>query len=127
MPQLTRDELVTIARDTLYATVGVSVLAYQQLEQGRQQLAERLSARYGVGKQQVDQLIGAVEVQMSTLDERLKVLERQIDDMLDAVQERLPEQAGDAFAKARQVTADARKAATEAGAKLTTLVRDAAA
>jgi hypothetical protein len=127
MPQLTRDELVTIARDTLYATVGVSVLAYQQLEQGRQQLAERLSARYGVGKQQVDQLIGAVEVQMSTLDERLKVLERQIDDALDAVQERLPEQAGDAFAKARQVTADARKAATEAGAKLTTLVRDAAA
>jgi hypothetical protein len=127
MPQLTRDELVTIARDTLYATVGVSVLAYQQLEQGRQQLAERLSARYGVGKQQVDQLIGAVEVQMSTLDERLKVLERQIDDVLDAVQERLPEQAGDAFAKARQVTADARKAATEAGAKLTTLVRDAAA
>jgi hypothetical protein len=127
MRQLTRDELVTIARDTLYATVGVSVLAYQQLEQGRQQLAERLSARYGVGKQQVDQLIGAVEVQMSTLDERLKVLERQIDDVLDAVQERLPEQAGDAFAKARQVTADARKAATEAGAKLTTLVRDAAA
>jgi hypothetical protein len=127
MPQLTRDELVTIARDTLYATVGVGVLAYQQLEQGRQQLAERLSARYGVGKQQVEQLIGAVELQMSTLDERLKVLERQIDGVLDAVQERLPDQAGDAFAKARQVTADARKAATEAGGKLTTMVRDAAA
>ena len=127
MPQLTRDELVTIARDTLYATVGVGVLAYQQLEQGRQQLAERLSARYGVGRQQVEQLIGAVEVQMNTFDERLKVLERQIDGVLDAVQERLPDQAGEAFAKARQVTADARKAATEAGGKLTTLVRDAAA
>jgi hypothetical protein len=62
MPQLTRDELTRVIRDTLYATVGVGVLTVQQLDQAR-----------------------------------------------------------------RQVGAEACKAATEAGAKLTSFVRDAAA
>lgn len=127
MPQLNRDELTKILRDTLYATVGVGVLTVQQLDQVRRQAAERLSTHYGAGKQQVDQLMAAVEDQMRNLDTRVKVLEHQLDVVLDSVQGRLPEQAGDAFAKARQVGAEARKAATEAGEKLTSFVRDAAA
>ena len=127
MPQLNRDELTRIIRDTLYATVGVGVLTVQQLDHMRRQLAERLSTRYGVGRHQVDQLIAVVEDQMGNLDARMKVLERQLDGLLDSVQERLPEQAGDALATARQVGAEARKAAIEAGEKLTSLVRDSAA
>ena len=64
---------------------------------------------------------------MSNLDARMKVVERQLERLLDSVQERLPEQAGDALAKARQVGAEARKAAAEAGEKLTSFVRDSAA
>jgi chaperonin cofactor prefoldin len=127
MPQLNRDELTKIIRDTLYATVGVGVLTVQQLDQARRQLAERLSTPYGVGKHQVDQLVAVVEDQMSNLDARMKVLERQLDGLLDSVQQRLPEQAGDALAKARKAGAEARKAATEAGEKLTSFVRDSAA
>lgn len=127
MSQLNREELTRIIRETLYATVGVGVLTVQQLDQVRRQLAERLSTHYGVGRHQVDQLIAAVEEQMTTIDARVKVLEHQLDALLDSVQERLPEQAGDAFAKARQVGADARKAATEAGGKLTSFVRESAA
>lgn len=127
MPQLTRDDLTRIIRDTLYATVGAGVLTVQQLDQVRRRLAERLSTDLGVGKHQVEQLIAVVEDQMSNLDARMKVLERQLDGVLDSVQDRLPDQAGDAFAKARQVGAEARKAATEAGEKLTSFVRDSAA
>jgi ABC-type transporter Mla subunit MlaD len=127
MPQLNRDELTTIIRDTLYATIGVGVLTVQQLDQARRQLAERLSTHFDVSKHQVDQLVAAVEDQMTNLDARLKVLERQLDGLLDSVQQRLPEQAGDALAKARKAGAEARKAATEAGEKLTSFVRDSAA
>jgi hypothetical protein len=127
MPQLTRDDLTRIIRDTLYATVGVGVLTVQQLDEVRRRLAERLSTDLGVGKHQVEQLIAVVEDQMSNLDARMKVLERQLDGALDSVQQRLPDQAGDAFAKARQVGAEARKAATEAGEKLNAFMRDAAA
>jgi hypothetical protein len=127
MPQLTRDDLTRIIRDTLYATVGAGVLTVQQLDQVRRRLAERLSTDLGVGRHQVEQLIAVVEGQMSNLDARMKVLERQLDGVLDSVQERLPDQAGDTFAKARQVGAEARKAATEAGEKLTSFVRDSAA
>jgi hypothetical protein len=127
MPQLTRDDLTRIIRDSLYATVGAGVLTVQQLDQVRRRLAERLSTDFGVGRHQVEQLIAVVEGQVSNLDARMKVLERQLDGVLDSVQERLPDQAGDAFAKARQVGAEARKAATEAGEKLTSFVRDSAA
>ncbi len=127
MPQLDRDELTTIIRDALNATVGVGVLTVQQLDQARRQLAERLSTQYGGGKHQVDQLVAAVEDQMTNLDARMKVLDRQLDGVLDSVQDRIPHQAGDALAKARQVGAEARKAATEAGEKLTSFVRDSAA
>ena len=64
---------------------------------------------------------------LADVDRRPVVLERQLDGLFDSVQERLPEQAGDALAKARQIGAEARKAATEAGEKLTSIVRDAAA
>jgi hypothetical protein len=43
MPQLNRDELTKILRDTFHATVGAGVLTVQQLDQVRRQLAERLS------------------------------------------------------------------------------------
>jgi len=127
MAQLNRDELTTIIRDTVHATVGLGVLTVQQLDQVRRQLAERLSTHHGLGQHQVDQLVAVVEEQMTNLDARMKVLERQLDGLFDSVQERLPEQAGDALAKARQVGAEARRAATEAGEKLTSFVRDSAA
>jgi histone H3/H4 len=43
MPQLDRDEIVKIAKDAAYAVVGVGVLAVEQLDKVRQELAERVS------------------------------------------------------------------------------------
>ena len=127
MPQVTRDELTQAAKDAIYATVGVGVLTVQQFATFRRQITERLSAQYGVGKDQVEQLITTVEAQLRTVDDRVKVLETQIDGLLDSMQDRLPEQAGEVFVRARKAATEARKAATEASEKLTNLVRDAAA
>jgi hypothetical protein len=43
MPQLDRDEIVKVAKDAAYAVVGVGVLAVEQLDKVRQELAERVS------------------------------------------------------------------------------------
>ncbi|HEY8093237.1 MAG TPA: hypothetical protein VID93_05620 [Acidimicrobiales bacterium] len=127
MPQVTREELTQAVKDALYAIVGVGVLTVQQLATYRQQMTERLSAQYGVGKDQVEQLITTVDAQLRTVDARVKVLETQIDGLLDSMQDRLPEQAGEVLVRARKAATEARKAATEAGEKLTNRVRDTAA
>ena len=89
--------------------------------------AERLSAQYGVGKDQVDQLITVVEAQLRTVDARVKVLETQFDGLLDSCRTACPSRRARCSPGPARPRADARKAATEAGEKLTSLVRDAAA
>jgi ABC-type transporter Mla subunit MlaD len=139
MPKAERDDTVAqiteqitkILQDAFYATVGAGVLTVQHLDGVRRQVTEHLSARMGTqlgaGKEQVAQLVQAVEEQLRSVDDRVKVLEGQLDTLLDSVQDRLPEQAGDALAKARKVSADARRAAAETGEKLAGFVRSAAA
>ena len=88
-----------------------------------QQLTRRGSGRapvthYGVGKHQVGQLVAVVEDQTSSLDACMKA-RAPARRPLHSVQERLPEQAGDAPPRLAQVGAEACKAATEAGWKLT--------
>jgi hypothetical protein len=135
MPTIDRDDLVAqiskVLQDTFYATVGAGVLTVQHLDGIRRQVTEQLSDRFGTqldaGKDQVAQLARAVEEQLRSVDDRVKVLEGQIDTLLDSLQGRLPEQAGEALARARKVSADARRAATETGEKLAGFVRSAAA
>jgi prophage DNA circulation protein len=135
MPTTDRDDLVAqiskALQDAFYATVGAGVLTVQHLDGIRRQVTEQLSDRFGTqldaGKDQVAQLVQAVEEQLRSVDDRVKVLEGQIDTLLDSVQGRLPEQAGEALARARKVSADARRAATETGEKLAGFVRSAAA
>jgi hypothetical protein len=117
MPTTDRDDLVAqiskALQDAFYATVGAGVLTVQHLDGIRRQVTEQLSDRFGT--------------QLDAGNDRVKVLEGQIDTLLDSVQGRLPEQAGDALARARKVSADARRAATETGEKLAGFVRSAAA
>jgi uncharacterized protein (DUF885 family) len=122
-----REDLATFAKNSLYVTVGVGVVGVQQLDALRREIAIRLSTQVGTGREQVDQLVGTVEAQIRNLDERVKALELDLAKALDTVQEKLPEPAGDVFAKARKATADARKAATEAGERIGGFVRDVAA
>jgi hypothetical protein len=80
MPQLDRDEIVKVAKDAAYAVVGVGVLAVEQLDKVRQELAERVST-----------------------------------------------EASDLVTKARKVSTDARRAASDAGQQVRRFVlRDAA-
>ena len=88
---------------------------------------DRFGTQFGVGKDQIAQLVQTVEEQLRSVDDRVKVVEGQLDTLLDTVQGRLPEQAGEALARARKVSADARRAAAETGEKLAGFVRSAAA
>ncbi len=135
MPTSDRDDVVAqitkTLQDAFYATVGAGVLTAQQLDGlGRQitdQLSDRFGNQFGVGKDQIAQLVQTVEEQLSSVDDRVKVVAGQLDTLLDTAQGRLPEQAGEALARARKVSADARRAAAETGEKLAGFVRSAAA
>ena len=135
MPTSDRDDVVAqitkTLQDAFYATVGAGVLTAQQLDGLRRQITDQLSDRFGtqfgVGKDQIAQLVLTVEEQLRSVDDRVKVVEGQLDTLLDTVQGRLPEQAGEALARARKVSADARRAAAETGEKLAGFVRSAAA
>jgi hypothetical protein len=139
MPTTDRDDAVArltaqiskTLQDAFYATVGAGVLTVQHLDGIRRQLTEQVSDRFGTqldaGKVQMAQLVDAVEEQLRSVDDRLRVVEGQIDTLLDSVQGRLPEQAGEALARARKVSADTRRAAAQTGDRLAGFVRSAAA
>lgn len=109
MSNINRDELAATAtrvgRDALHVGVGAVVLAFQQLQVQRREIEKALQSRAGGGRESVESLTtnvrGTAEEQLRQLDERVTALETRIDGALDAVQERLPEQARDLLQQAR--------------------------
>ena len=138
MPTSDRDDLVALTakiskslQDAFYGTVGAGVVTVQHLDGIRRQATEQFTDRFGTelgaGKDQVAQLLKAGEEQLRSVDDRVKVLEGQIDTLLDSVQGRLPELAGEALARARKVSTDVRRAAAETAELLPGSVRSAVA
>ena len=97
MPELNVDTAATVARDALYAAVGLGVIAFQRAQVRRQEL-----------KKQVGKLGEAVEDRMKLVEERLDDVEDQVERLLDTLEERLPEQARDVVRTARVAARDAR-------------------
>jgi hypothetical protein len=102
------DDIQKMLTDAVYVTVGLGVLTVQQLQSRSRELVDAFRAQLGTGKTQAEDLVKAVEAQLRTVDDRVKVLEERFGAALDDVQSRLPEPAGDWFGKAREAADTAR-------------------
>jgi ElaB/YqjD/DUF883 family membrane-anchored ribosome-binding protein len=102
------DDLQKVLTDAFYVTVGLGVVTVQQLHDRSRELVEAFRDQLGAGKVQAEDLVKAVEAQLRTVDDRVKVLEERLGAALDDVQARLPEPAGDWFGRARDAAETAR-------------------
>ena len=112
------DKVLGILRDAAYVVIGFGVLTVQQVQVRRRDLVKQLNdqavvKQLGLGKDQVDELVKGLETRLSSLDERLDQLETKLDtaveSILDAVGDKLPEQAGAFLGQAHEVAKAARK------------------
>ncbi len=93
------DRLVNAAKDSLYVSVGLGVIAFQRAQVRRHELSNGAEP-VGLAK-----LIGD---NLKMADERLQDAEERIDAVLDEVETRLPPPARDAMAAARSAAREAR-------------------
>lgn len=114
LPGVDTDKVLGLMRDAAYVVIGLGVLGVQQAQVRRRELVDRLGdqpvvQQLGLGKDQVEELVKGLEARFSQLDERLDQLEGKIDAAVDALGERLPEQAGAFLGQAHEVAKAARK------------------
>jgi hypothetical protein len=108
------DKLLGVLRDAAYVVIGFGVLTVQQAQVRRRELTAKLAdhevtTQLGLGKEQVDDLVKALEARVGQLDTRLDQLEGKIDQAVEALGDRLPEQAGQLLGQAHEVAKAARK------------------
>jgi hypothetical protein len=96
-------------RDAAYITVGLGVVAVEQVQARRRQLVEAISIRFGASKTHVETLLGTFEARMAKMDEQVDAVEARVDMIVDRLEGVLPEQAGVLFGHARDLTKGARK------------------
>jgi hypothetical protein len=96
---LSADRLVNAAKDSLYVSVGLGVIAFQRAQVRRNELTNGADP-VGLGK-----LIGD---NLKMVDERMQDAEERIDAVLDEVETKLPPPARDAMAAARSAAREAR-------------------
>jgi hypothetical protein len=121
------DKFAGLARDTAYVLIGASLLTVQQLQVRRRELAgaigknpvvqqinatqlstEQLSMKQ-LSMKQLDDIMNRLESGLGQLDERFETLEARIDEVVAAIEDRLPEQAGQLLGQAHDAAKAARK------------------
>jgi hypothetical protein len=100
------EKLIAAIRDAAYTTVGFGVLAFQQAQVRRQELAGKIAERFGVNKTQVEEMIKSVESRIAKLDDRF---EARLDETVGKLEDRLPAPAGKVLGQAHGVAKAARK------------------
>lgn len=113
LPTFDVDKLVELAKDAVYVTVGVGVLAFQKAQVRRRELVKLLDERIGSGKPQLEDLVKSFETRMKELDQRFVEFESKLDTMVEQAESRLPEPAGEALHKAYDVARTARQQVRE--------------
>jgi hypothetical protein len=108
MSEISFDSVSNAAKDALYVTVGLGVIAFQKAQVRRQELKKQLEAQYGDARQNVQKATKAAEERLRTVEERLEGLEARWDEVLDQVEQRLPDQAREGVHQARTAAKDAR-------------------
>jgi len=114
--RLIPEDLTKLAKDVLYVSVGLGVIAAQKLQVRRREL----EAQVGDARTQFQSLGKVVEDRVKVVEERLEGIEARFDALLDQLEERLPDQA-------REVAKQARTAAKEARSPARTLIGRGAA
>jgi hypothetical protein len=116
------DKFAGLARDTAYVLIGAGLLTVQQLQVRRREIAGTI-AKNPVVKQinatqlptkqlptkQLTDIMNRLESELGQLDERFDTLEARIDEVVAAIEDRLPEQAGQLLGQAHDTAKAARK------------------
>lgn len=116
------DKFAGLARDTAYVLIGAGLLTVQQLQVRRRELAGTIGENPVVKQISATQLptnqlptmqfadiLTRLESGLGQLDERFDAIEARIDDAVAAIEDRLPEQAGQLLGQAHDAAKAARK------------------
>lgn len=109
LPTIDADKVVEFAKDAVYVTVGIGVLAYQKAQVRRQELTTFVNERLGSSKTQLEELKKTFEARINEFDQRVVELEHKLDGIVEQVEGRLPEPAGEALHKAYDAARTARQ------------------
>lgn len=114
LPGIDAERVRTLVRDAAYVAIGLGVLTVQQANLRRRELVARLSdspvtAQLGIDTTQVEELVSRLEDRLVQVDERFEALEDRLDHVVEAIEDRLPEQAGQLLGQAHEIAKAARK------------------
>lgn len=116
-PKTAAEDLTKLAKDALYVSVGLVVLAVQKVQVQRAELRQQVTKQVNEARTELSKLL---DDRVKLVEERLEDVEARFDTLLDQLEERLPEQA-------RGVAQQARTAAKEARTQARTLISRGAA
>jgi len=115
-PKSAAEDLTKLAKDVLYVSVGLGVIAAQKAQVRRREIREQL----GDPRAQFKSISKLFDDRVKVVEERLEGVETRFEALLDQLEERLPEQA-------REVAQQARTAAKEARTQARSLIGRGAA
>jgi hypothetical protein len=102
------EDITKVAKDALYITVGLGVIAFQKAQVQRRELGNQLRGQADGARSQLGSVTKLVDERVQSVEDRLDVLEDRLESLLDGIEERLPEQARDLAKQVRQAAKDAR-------------------
>jgi hypothetical protein len=108
------ERLVAVLRDAAYVVIGFGVLTVQQAQVRRRELADKLAAhpavqQLGATREQLEEFLGGFETRIADLDARIDAFESKLDDVVEQVERKLPEQAGAVLGTAHELARTARQ------------------
>jgi chaperonin cofactor prefoldin len=95
------DDIANVAKDALYVSVGLAVIAFQRAQVKRRELSQQLNGGLGDVTKRVDDRV-------KTVEERLGAVEERFEHLAEQLEARLPDQIGDAAKQARLAAKEAR-------------------
>ena len=102
------EQMTKAAKDALYVSIGLGVLAFQKAQVQRHDLTKTVEAGLSRGREQFTKLAANFEGPLGQFDAQVDAIEARLDNVLDGVQARLPKPAADAIDQVRKTAKAAR-------------------
>ena len=102
------EQMTKAAKDALYVSIGLGVLAFQKVQVQSHDLTKTVEAGLSRGREQVTKFAANFEGPLGQFDAQIDALEARLDNVLDGVQARLPKPAADAVGQVRKTAKAAR-------------------
>lgn len=108
------ERINALLRDVAYITIGFGVLTVQQVQVRRRELLSMVRdhavvERVGISVTQLEELVSGLEVSLGQLESRFAALESRLDSTVEALEHRLPDQAGQLLGQAHDIAKVARQ------------------